>query len=314
MIGSSLFAAKVTKRFFPDETTVVEACGRLIDFRAWDPMKIDPRGWLNNFSESERGFALILLSRFTFLSEHLVDQLFRSAFHCLSNMTTDTWETFDTAQAGWRRFCNEAIVTIVQGERPNPSDSGWLFARKARQTIGLSEEQLFEPAEVALKLSQGFSGPVVFVDDFVGSGEQFLKTWERQYPISGTTTSFENESMSSSSQFYYCNAMTTEYGQNRIRDRVPKLKISAGNIIPARYSLVHPNSLLWPEAIRPEGIRFVEEVGRRLGFNADDGGENDWRGFHKLGLALAFQHSVPDANLPLFFTNNGGWTPLVRRL
>ena len=85
-------------------------------------------------------------------------------------------------------------------------------------------------------------------------------------------------------------------------------------MIPERYSLASAESLLWPEPIRADGIAFVESIGRRLGYNKSDGGEEDWRGFHRLGLALAFQHSVPDANLPLFFTDNNGWTPLVHRL
>ena len=299
---------------FPDESNVLEACGRLVDFGAWEQTKIDPEGWLANFSASERPFALVLLTRFTFLADHLVDQLFRSAFQNLSNMLLEDWPAFSDACDRWRDFCNQALITIVQGEDPNPSDSGWLFARKARQAIGIDQRQLFEPREVIAKLVGGFAGPVVFVDDFVGSGEQFLSTWKRPYVHARGSASFETLVTTSSATFYYCNAMTTEYGRKRVNRHVPQVKISAGNVIPERYSLADPNSLLWPKSIRSEGIALVEAVGRRLGYDADDGGEDDWRGFHKLGLALAFQHSVPDANLPLFFTEKNGWTPLVRRL
>lgn len=304
----------MTSQVFPDESNVIEACGRLVDFGAWEQTKIDPEGWLTNFSASERPFALVLLSRFTFLADHLVDQLFRSAFQNLSNMLLENWLAFSDACDRWRDFCNQALITIVQGEDPNPSDSGWLFARKARQAIGIDQRQLFEPREVIAKLAGGFSGPVVFVDDFVGSGEQFLSTWKRRYLHAGGSASFETLSTTSSATFYYCNAMTTEYGLKRISRHVPKIRISAGNVIPERYSLADPDSLLWPKSIRKEGIALVEAVGRRLGYDANDGGEGDWRGFHKLGLALAFQHSVPDANLPLFFTEKNGWKPLVRRL
>ncbi len=299
---------------FPDEENVLEACGRLVDFGAWEQTKIDPVGWLSNFSASERRFALVLLSRFTFLADHLVDQLFRSAFQNISNLLHDDWQPFDAACDQWRDFCSQALITIVQGEEPNPSDSGWLFARKARQAIGINQNQLFEPRDVIEQLVNGFAGPVVFVDDFVGSGEQFLATWEREYDHAGGTTSFKEIAKSGANIFFYCNAMTTEYGRGRINLDVPQLRISSGNIIPDRHSLAHPDSLLWPDAIRADGVAFVEAVGRRLGFTSDDGSEEDWRGFHKLGLGLAFQHSVPDANLPLFFTQNNGWKPLVQRL
>lgn len=304
----------MTPDAFPDESNVLEACGRLVDFGAWDQTKIDPEGWLGNFSAAERPFALVLLSRFTFLADHLVDQLFRSAFQNLSTMLLDDWQPLADACKRWRAFCGEALITIVQGENPNPSDSGWLFARKARQAIGVDQKQLFEPRDVIAKLADGFSGPVVFVDDFVGSGEQFLATWHRLYEYGSRKTSFKALADSSSASFFYCNAMTTEYGRKRIDRLVPGVRISAGNVIPERYSFADPASLLWPKAIRDDGIALVEAIGRRLGYVADDGGEEDWRGFHKLGLGLAFQHSVPDANLPIFFTDKNGWKPLVRRL
>ena len=105
------------------------------------------------------------------IEDHLVDQLFRSAFQNLSNVLFgEEWPESGVVCEGWRRFCNRALITIVQGENPNPSDSGWLFARKARQTLGIDQDQLREPREVVAMLADGFSGPVVFVDDFVGSG------------------------------------------------------------------------------------------------------------------------------------------------
>ncbi len=301
---------------FPDETNVLEACGRLVDFNAWEQTKIDPEGWLSNFSADERPFALILLSRFTFLADHLVDQLFRSAFQNLSNVLFgEAWPEFDVVRDEWRNFCSRAMITLVQGENPNPSDSGWLFARKARQAVGIDQDQLWEPREVVEALTDGFSGPIVFVDDFVGSGEQFIQTWQRQYGLtSGRIASFKGLVERSRASFFYCNAMTTEYGLKRIGRLVPSVKVSAGNVIPSRYSLADPDSLLWPKMVRSEGIALVKAISHRLGYDSDDGSEEDWRGFHKLGLAVAFQHSVPDANLPIFFTDRNGWRPLVQRL
>ncbi len=37
-------------------------------------------------------------------------------------------------------------------------------------------------------------------------------------------------------------------------------------------------------------------------------------GYHERGLLLAFEHSVPDATLPIFWSSGkNGWTPLVER-
>ena len=36
-------------------------------------------------------------------------------------------------------------------------------------------------------------------------------------------------------------------------------------------------------------------------------------GFHDLGLTIAFEHSVPDATLPIFWADGSNWKPLYRR-
>ena len=36
-------------------------------------------------------------------------------------------------------------------------------------------------------------------------------------------------------------------------------------------------------------------------------------GFNELGLTIAFQHSVPDATLPIFWSCTADWNPLYRR-
>lgn len=299
---------------FPDEGALLDTCDKLVDFNAWDATKIDYRGWLDNFDAQDRGYAAFLLSRFTFLNDHLVDQLFRAAFHNLSNGLTPHWEPFATAQRRWRAFYDAAIVTIVQGEQPNPSDSGWLFARKARQFVGISEKNLLEPVQAVERVRDGFDGPLIFVDDFVGSGEQFLKTWQRMYsPPTGAPVSFRSlEQSGAKASFFYCSTMATEYGCDRLKRGAPAVRITTGNTVPKGDTL-GPDSPQWPPHIKDNAVRMIQRISGQLGYTTTDGGESDWRGFHKLGLGIAFAHSVPDANLPIFFGEKPGWKPLVRR-
>lgn len=297
------------------EGRVIAACDALVDFHAWDPTKIDARGWLANFDVADRPLAEALLSRFSFYSDHLVDQLFRAAFQNISNLIQPGWRPFGEAQARWRDFCANALVTLVQGEEPNPSDSGWLFARKARQIIGVSEAQLVTPAQAVERVALGHAESVVFVDDFVGSGEQFLKTWDRNYSTGqfGDLSFRQTASANGQTRFFYCNAMTTARGLQRIASAVPNVQVSAGNVIPQDHSLSSPRSALWRAEQLNDGIEMIRRLSFSLGFTDSSGSLNDWEGFHKLGLGLAFEHSVPDATLPIFYTDRSGWIPLVRR-
>lgn len=298
----------------PNEATILAGCNRLIDFHAWQSSKIDPRAWLENFPRDERALASTMLSRFMYFADELVDQMFFSAFQCLSNRLRTHWKPLQAAKEDWRKFCNTSLVTIVQGEDPNPSDSGWLFARKARQLLGIREESLVEPEQAIRALMHGLQGAVIFVDDFVGSGEQFVKTWNRSFQIDGSAVSFREYAASNPSQvFCYCNAMMTHKGRDRLARDAPNVVCTSGNLIPDKFSFTSRTSILWPDGVRDDGREFIREVSNRLGFGEDGGSERDWEGFHKLGLGLAFEHSVPDATLPIFHTDVNGWIPLVRR-
>lgn len=298
------------------EASVLTACESLIDFHAWDHTKLDPRAWLSNFDEHDLQLAAVLLSRFTFYSDQLVDQLFRSAFQGLSNISENRWKPFAEAQSDWREFCQTAIVTLVQGEEPNPSDSGWLFARKARQILGFNEQQLLSPADALNNVLSGHNGPLIFVDDFVGSGEQFVRTWKRQFETTqhGRATFAQAAMTNPQARFFYCNAMTTMLGRERIARDAPIVQVSAGNIVPYDHSLSSPCSALWPDSLRADGIAMIERISKSLGYLDSGGDQNDWQGFYQLGLGVAFEHSVPDASLPIFYCERNGWKPLVRRL
>lgn len=294
-----------------DEFQVLDACDRLIDLAIWPRGKIEYRGWLQNFERADRPLAVQMLSRFTFLSHALVDRLFVSAFHDVSNYVGRRGEDFPTRQARWQAFCDQAIVVPVMGERPNPSDSGWGFARKARQLLGIAEGKLMQPQEAVEAIANGSTAPVVFVDDFVGSGDQFLRTWRRKHETAVGTRSFAQ--LSGALPVFYCNVFMTQYGRDRITLNAPTVRLLTGNMIPLDHNHARCDSVIWPAGQVTNGIRLARRIGHSLGYNAINGGLRDWRGYHRLGLGVAMEDSVPDANLPLFFEDANGWQPLVRR-
>ena len=61
------------------------------------------------------------------------------------------------------------------------TDSGLAFARKARQVLSLPQDRILSPLDTLEFV--GTHGPreVLFLDDFLGTGNQFLSTWRRAY-------------------------------------------------------------------------------------------------------------------------------------
>ena len=289
-------------------------CDYFVDVQLWPLHKtLNARGWLGNFPEGEKDHAVHLLNGFLYFSPPLVDQMFVAAVQSVSSRFYSASDPFLTFQSKWQQFMDTAIVTYVTGEAPNPTDSGFSFARKARQLLGIPENRIATPDDAVLRLMQE-PGPVLFVDDFVGSGNQFLETWRRSVSIlaSGTHTSFARISEASGSSFYYCPVICTQYGYDRIQAACPSVSLQPAHIITARYSALKPDSYIWPPHLQASALDFLRIASTRAGI-PDDHSVNDWRGFHELGLAVALGDSIPDATLPILYWEKNGWTPLFRR-
>jgi len=300
-----------------DSALLLEKCERFVDFALWPSGDvIGPKRWLGNFKPAELECAYHLLNAFVFYSDRLVEHVFAAGFHHLSNLVRSKGQGFVDSKSAWHRFLDQILVTYVTGENPNPTDSGLAFARKARKVLGIPEDQILSPEQTLHILSSNPLRPVLFVDDFVGSGNQFKETWQRKYlSISGMPVSFEAHSANfPGSKYFYCPAMCTTYGRQEIEKVCgSQLLISPGNWIPEESGVFHANSSVWPPHLRSAGPEFVRVTSERAGIPDTDGGVDDWRGFHKLGLTLSFVDSIPDATLPIFYWEQNGWVPLIRR-
>lgn len=263
---------------------------------------LDPELWLRNFLADEVEHALYLLNAFMYFSTDLVDQIFSTSIRTVGRLMT---------KSQWTDFLDKAIVTMVTGEVPSITDSGHVFARKAR-ALSIPEERIKTPEKAFYEIQRNFSGALFFVDDFVGSGNQFIDTWHRKFPFSNG--SFSDIAAASSTTFYYCPAFCTELGLENIKKACPKVEVNPGVLIPQNYSALASDSILWPTRLQSTAVDFLLSASRRAGIPDTGGNEpEDWRGFASLGLTIAMEKSVPDATLPIIYWDKNGWLPLMRR-
>ncbi|BCQ53755.1 hypothetical protein BLKGLAD_28170 [Burkholderia gladioli pv. gladioli] len=277
----------------------------------------DPVSWMSNFGTGEQPLAQRLLEGFTFFSDELVKQMFRSAFLSLSSRVLSEKDDYPRARDEWTQFVDSMIVVRVTGEIPSDADSGFAFSRLARDVLMLPESRIASPEAVVNYLAKGGAGNVLFVDDFVGSGNQFSDTWERNYRTeSGGLCSFKHISSQPDckTRFFYCPVICTELGQTNIRQRCGNVvQITPAHFFGSRQSALSADSAIWRDDMRTEGPDFVRQASMRAGIPDLNGAEGCWQGFHKLGLALAFSHGCPDATLPVFYSDANGWKPLIRK-
>lgn len=279
-----------------------------VDVQLWPrETRLNPHGWLSNFENDERDHAVHLLNAFLYYSGDLIDELFKAAFQQLNRHVVPINGPYVAAQAAWRQFRSDVIVTHVTGEEPSNTDSGYLFARKARQVLGIAEDNIVAPEVALQRLSDSGPRPVLFVDDFVGSGDQFITTWERDIELrDGSTLSFERFCGISGASFYYCPLFIGSRGKDAIERACPAAVLCPAHFLSDRYSALSDESIVWPDHLRASAHDFLENASRRAGIVS-------WKGYHDQALTIAFEHGVPDATLPLYYHDGNGWTPLIKR-
>ena len=284
----------------------------LMDIGIWPGRdRLDYHGWLRNFHTIEKPFALNMLNVFLYYNESLVDALFRRAVNQLSAAVTQNAHTLSAATHQWRQFLQTMCVTYVEGEQPNPTDSGLLFARKARQILGIAEEQIGDPKKVVYALLKGRASTILLLDDFIGSGQQTVTTWFREHSFEAEGTHSFARASTNGVKVFYVPLLATTYGLEAISRDCPRLSVHPAHVLNCQYSLTDPDSVLWPLELQSDAATILYSASLRAGIVHEYG--ECWSGFHKLALPVAFSHSIPDATLPLFYWDKNGWTPLIRR-
>lgn len=295
---------------------VIKRCDSLRKSGLWpNEQKLNPRRWLNNFEAEDRHIAALLLEHFEYFNATHSIRLLKAGFHELVNRHAISLK--ESPSCAREKLLRNAIYTPVQGERANISDSGNYLCRLIRQTLGIQESQILPLADA---IHAAFNGtPVILVDDFVGSGDQFIATIRnnarRTFPY--TLHDCLNNSDCS---FSYLGMIATSMGAARIRNDVPSVTLGFAHVLqrdqsifqlsaPDVYGIQNPSDRIsrfldkYHPKLRPRET-YILNTPAYLKY-----------GYKEAGLLLGFEHSIPDATLPIFWSvgDSADWHPLVAR-
>jgi hypothetical protein len=299
-------------------STVAENWKFFVNAQLWPrAVRFDPKGWLENFDATDQKYAIRLLQGFTYFADELVGALFQGAVQNLSQLVVQNKDNYFSASAQWGQFLESAIVVRVEGRNSSDADSGFIFTRMARDRLGVQEGRILPPSKALEQLRATPRGNVIFVDDFVGSGEQFETTWSKIHQLSDlASASFKSlvgTIGSGAVGFYYCPLLCTEVGRDRIAASCPLVKVVPAHVLPETYSALSSKSVIWRDDMQLDGPLFIERASVKAGIPFREGQEGCWTGYGSLGLALAFEHGCPDAVLPIFTHQQNGWKPLLKK-
>lgn len=283
------------------------------DITVWPrQQELNVERWLDNFQQDEEDLANRLISHFTYFHRAGTDALLKQA---IQNHLSQLWT--DPKFGNPNEYLTSSSVAFVtcEGEIPHSTDSGNYFSRRLRDALRIPQDYIFSP-QMAIEYSETFTH-FIFIDDFVGSGNQFIDTITRVHKVDGKVIRFLDIARDPKYTVAYCPCVATHYAFiERIHVDYPAIKLCPAHLLGSQHNAAMHTSRIWHGLSPDEAIEEVNHlrlVSARAGYTSEDFGLNDWRGFHGLGLTLAFEHGIPDASLPIFYSDRNGWKPLMRR-
>lgn len=268
-------------------------------------------GWLDNFqSGDDRYIAAKILSSFLYYSKEHVN---RMLYDAVGNAVALVLKRVGVVDKG--AYKRKILYSYIPGENPNPTDSGPYFMRKLRDELHIHQNHTVTFEELKNRLLMSTEREcVVFCDDFVGSGCQCVKAL-LDTKILHLNLSIYDLAMKKGHVLSYAPLIANQIGAQRIRLKMPNLIFTPVHELGRAYNLFDPACMCWDGDLElyQEGMSLLERIGNQLSLSQKPNAVVSMKGFGEQGLFIGFEHGIPDSDPAVFFYNQKGWIPLMRR-
>lgn len=267
--------------------------------------------WLANFAEGEeKDIAQHILDYFIYIPDTHINQM-------LATVIGKCGYYFKYQRGSWtdEDFKNNCWYSFVPGEELKPTDSGYVFNRKLRDIIHIPEGRLVSFQDLYQILLYSVDQNVVLVDDFVGSGHQTCVAWNRLDQLA--SNSLQEIAFKNNHKIIYAPLIVNYKGYKKIVNECGGLGLTYIHFLSKDYSLFSKNCPCWggDEVLFQNAINLIEQKSEELGIpNTGGASVIDIKGYDKQGLALAFEHGMPDACPPIFYWESADWKPLIKKV
>lgn len=253
----------------------------------------DVRAWLDQFigPEAQRSMFKIL-EGLSFYSGPLISEKFEETYAAITRGTRETNRPLSRG---------DVIVSYLDGA----GKSGPEMAKKFRMVNDIAFDNILEIAEMADAISRMSAKTIIFVDDFVATGESVASGISRLVP------SVIEFMRSDGIRTGFACVAAFETGLRRIGDVFKeigvKARVQAGDTLNDRDRCFHPTSRFFDS----DDERVAAEViATRAGEALD---KRQPLGFGNAQAAVVFEGRCPNNTLPILWANQGGWKPLFPR-
>lgn len=236
--------------------------------------------WLDAFEAHDRDTAARLLDAVEFISAEQVHGAYRSILSILPGWNHDPDE-----RKG--RFAFVAFSTSA-------GESGDNMLHQFRLANNLNHREfdsLFIGRSDLVRSGLGANDTVVFVDDFVGTGNQAVTAWDKMF----------QELTAAIGNVFLATVAAYHVGSNEIRKKT-RMQLLAHRTLAARQNLFEGTC---PHFSASEKTRILHYC--RLASHRNP------KGYGDCGLAVVLYHQCPNNSLAVFHAPSTRWVPLFPR-
>jgi hypothetical protein len=287
---------------------IYNRCRDLIRYDVWsgiEPHRLDM--WIGNFrGQTERYFGARVLDALIYRSDKQTVALMRQLFHrVIPDLARRRGldQCMQTLYYSLQRHDldpNVRIVPVIPPDAP-PTKSGSTIARILRRNLRFRNQWFLHPNEIidSIATVKAF----VFVDDFLGTGDQF-------------STFLQNtglDSRLSGACFIYAPLVGHAKGLSNLFGDHPDLNVGTVELLNEAHALFNQDAGGFPDELNSadtaRDFYYTLLADRKIEIYGPDR-----RGFGHLEVAYAFEHAVPDNSLPiLWWEESEHWRPLFLR-
>lgn len=186
------------------------------------------------------------------------------------------------------------IVPVIRDSDP-PTKSGPSIARLYKREIKINDDYVIWPWLIGEYYDKGVR-VFIFIDDTLATGKQFSEflnqTIKRTYE---------------GARFVYIPLLAHERGLTFIKENYPDLLVSPVEVVNESFSFFNNDKSMLVEDLECLYLKVAKKyLNKRLY-------KKMAKGYEGLALTFSYNHSTPNASLPLYWYDSESFSPLVRR-
>lgn len=279
---------------------------QLIERGFWDIQTPRFDSWYRQFcGAEEQYFAACLLDQVIFRTRQQFEASLRTLFRSnLSGALFPDAHDLHLLEILKQRGDPRLRLVPVICETDPPTKSGPLVMRRLQRILQLNHKWMCWPWQSARAIEEDAVETILFIDDFLGSGGQFV-TFFKQWDF--------DKHHSAGIKHFYAPVVAHQLGKDHLAKELPSVCVVSAETLSSSHGFF--STKVWDRLGRgsvsaDDAKSWYMDFGVRRNFKPKSA---SLLGYGDLALVFGFSHATPNNSLPILWYGSANWQPLLER-